>query len=31
VRVLHNLIESGTVTREPEHGRLGGDVVVSAA
>jgi hypothetical protein len=31
VRVLHTLIDSGTLTREPEHGRLGGDVVISAA
>jgi hypothetical protein len=31
VRLLHTLIDSGTVTRKPEHGRLGGDVVISAA
>jgi hypothetical protein len=31
VRVLHTLIDSGAVTRAPEHGRLGGDVVISAA
>jgi len=31
VRVLHTLIDSGAVTREPEHGRLGGDVVITAA
>ena len=30
VRVLHTLIESGAVTRRPEHGRLGGDVVIAA-
>jgi hypothetical protein len=30
-RVLHNLVETGAVTREPEHGRLGGDVMISAA
>jgi hypothetical protein len=29
VRVLHTLIDSGTVAREPVHGRLGGDVVIS--
>jgi hypothetical protein len=29
VRLLHTLVDSGTVTREPEHGRLGGDVVIS--
>ena len=29
-RVLHGLIDAGTVTRRPEHGRLGGDVVISA-
>jgi hypothetical protein len=29
VRVLHTLIDSGSVAREPEHGRLGGDVVIS--
>ncbi|WP_127501859.1 hypothetical protein [Actinoplanes solisilvae] len=29
-RVLHTLIDAGTVTREPSHGRLGGDVVISA-
>lgn len=28
-RVLHALVEAGTVTREPAHGRLGGDVVIS--
>jgi hypothetical protein len=27
-RVLHTLIDSGTVAREPAHGRLGGDVVI---
>jgi hypothetical protein len=31
VRVLHALIDSGAVTRNPEHGRLGGDVVIAAA
>jgi hypothetical protein len=29
-RVLHGLVDAGTVTREPSHGRLGGDVVISA-
>jgi hypothetical protein len=29
-RVLHALIDSGTVHRQPEHGRLGGDVVITA-
>lgn len=29
-RVLHTLLDAGTVTRRPEHGRLGGDVVISA-
>ncbi|MBU2666304.1 hypothetical protein KOI35_22635 [Actinoplanes bogorensis] len=28
-RVLHTLIDAGTVTREPSHGRLGGDVVIT--
>jgi hypothetical protein len=28
-RVLHALVESGAVSREPDHGRLGGDVVIS--
>ena len=28
-RVLHALVDAGTVTREPAHGRLGGDVVIS--
>ncbi|MBL7254208.1 hypothetical protein [Paractinoplanes lichenicola] len=28
-RVLHTLVDAGTVTREPSHGRLGGDVVIS--
>lgn len=28
-RVLHALVDAGTVTREPSHGRLGGDVVIS--
>ncbi|GGK84246.1 hypothetical protein [Mangrovihabitans endophyticus] len=27
-RVLHTLIDAGTVTRRPEHGRLGGDVII---
>ncbi|MEV6843011.1 hypothetical protein [Actinoplanes sp. NPDC051411] len=31
VRLLHTLIDSGAVTRSPEHGRLGGDVVIEAA
>ncbi|MGW5673200.1 hypothetical protein, partial [Micromonospora sp. NPDC003776] len=30
-RALASLLASGAVTREPEHGRLGGDVVVTAA
>ncbi|MEV6595747.1 hypothetical protein AB0M36_02665 [Actinoplanes sp. NPDC051346] len=29
-RVLHTLLDAGTLTRRPEHGRLGGDVVISA-
>ncbi|MFI7599372.1 hypothetical protein [Actinoplanes sp. NPDC049681] len=29
-RVLHTLLDAGTVARRPEHGRLGGDVVISA-
>ncbi|MEV6350666.1 hypothetical protein [Actinoplanes sp. NPDC051851] len=28
-RVLHQLIDAGTVARRPEHGRLGGDVEIS--
>jgi hypothetical protein len=28
-RVLHTMIESGAVTRQPPAGRLGGDVVIS--
>jgi hypothetical protein len=28
-RVLHALVEAGTVAREPSHGRLGGDVVIT--
>lgn len=28
LRVLHMLIDSGVVAREPAHGRLGGDVVI---
>ncbi|XVU23599.1 hypothetical protein ACQPZJ_41140 [Actinoplanes sp. CA-054009] len=28
-RVLHALVDAGTVTRSPAHGRLGGDVVIS--
>ncbi|MFF5079248.1 hypothetical protein ACFY36_19505 [Actinoplanes sp. NPDC000266] len=28
-RVLHGLLDAGTVTRSPAHGRLGGDVVIS--
>lgn len=27
-RVLHALVDAGTVTREPSHGRFGGDVVI---
>jgi hypothetical protein len=30
VRVLHTLVDSGAVSRSPDHGRLGGDVVISA-
>lgn len=30
-RALASLLASGAATREPEHGRLGGDVVVTAA
>jgi hypothetical protein len=30
IRVLHTLIDSGAVARRPEHGRLGGDVVIAA-
>jgi hypothetical protein len=30
-RVLHGLVDAGTVTREPSHGRLGGDVVIAVA
>jgi hypothetical protein len=30
-RVLHTLVDAGTVTRRPEQGRLGGDVVIAAA
>jgi len=29
-RVLQTLVESGAVTRRPPHGRLGGDVLISA-
>jgi hypothetical protein len=29
-RVLHALVDAGAVRREPAHGRLGGDVVISA-
>ena len=28
-RVLHTLVDAGTVTREPSSGRLGGDVVIT--
>ncbi|MBB2942676.1 hypothetical protein FB565_002389 [Actinoplanes lutulentus] len=28
-RVLHTLVDAGTVTRRPEHGRLGGDVTIA--
>jgi hypothetical protein len=31
VRLLHTLIDSGAVTRSPEHGRLGGDVTIAVA
>ncbi|MCY1139788.1 hypothetical protein OWR29_17440 [Actinoplanes sp. Pm04-4] len=30
-RVLHTLVDAGTVTRRPSTGRLGGDVVISVA
>jgi hypothetical protein len=30
-RVLQALLTAGSVTRRPEHGRLGGDVVIAAA
>jgi hypothetical protein len=30
-RVLHTLVNAGAVTRRPEDGRLGGDVVITAA
>ena len=30
-RVLQALLAAGSVTRRPEHGRLGGDVVIAAA
>ena len=30
-RVLHTLIDAGTITRRPPQGRLGGDVIVSVA
>jgi hypothetical protein len=30
-RVLQTLLAAGSVTRRPEHGRLGGDVVIAAA
>ncbi|MEU4427492.1 hypothetical protein AB0F81_43280 [Actinoplanes sp. NPDC024001] len=30
-RVLHALVDSGAVTRRPEHGRLGGDVLIGPA
>jgi hypothetical protein len=30
-RVLHTLVTAGAVTRRPEEGRLGGDVVIAAA
>ncbi|WP_328460583.1 hypothetical protein OHA21_30200 [Actinoplanes sp. NBC_00393] len=30
-RVLHALVDAGSVTRRPEHGRLGGDVLISPA
>jgi len=30
-RVVHALVESGAVTRQPERGRLGGDVVIAPA
>ncbi|MBG0560247.1 hypothetical protein [Actinoplanes aureus] len=30
-RVLHAMIDAGAVTRRPEHGRLGGDVLIGPA
>jgi hypothetical protein len=30
-RVVQGLIAAGSVAREPEHGRLGGDVVITAS
>ncbi|MBM2622072.1 hypothetical protein JIG36_41875 [Actinoplanes sp. LDG1-06] len=30
-RVLHGLVDAGTVARRPSHGRLGGDVVIALA
>jgi hypothetical protein len=30
-RVLQALLTAGSVTRRPEHGRLGGDTVIAAA
>jgi hypothetical protein len=30
-RVVQSLVQAGAVTRRPEHGRLGGDVVIAAA
>ena len=30
-RVVHALVDSGAVTRSPDHGRLGGDVVIAPA
>jgi hypothetical protein len=30
-RVLHALVDSGAVTRRPEHGRLGGDVEITGS
>jgi hypothetical protein len=30
-RVLHTMLDAGTVTRRPESGRLGGDVVIAPA
>jgi hypothetical protein len=30
-RVVQGLLAAGSVTRQPEHGRLGGDVVITVS
>ncbi|GAA2893030.1 hypothetical protein Acy02nite_40440 [Actinoplanes cyaneus] len=30
-RVLHLMLEAGVITRDPDHGRLGGDVLITAS